>query len=206
MLAASIDSSTSHCHDIAVPNEQEYTISELADLAAVTPRTIRYYVSIGLLSSPGQSGPKTRYGDGHLQRLRLIKRLQREHLPLGEIGARLEGLDDEAVDEALAVDGLNDAPGSALDYIKRLQQGEEDMVSASPRFDAVDPSFAEAPIEMKPPTLKPEPPSTKRSQWDRVELGQNVELHIRRPLSRQEHKNIERLIRIGREILEEDQS
>ena len=61
-----------------MPNEQEYTISELASLAGVTPRTIRYYISIGLLPSPAQVGPKTAYGDGYLQRLRLIRKLKRQ--------------------------------------------------------------------------------------------------------------------------------
>jgi hypothetical protein len=36
-----------------------------------------------------------------------------------------------------------------------------------------------------------------------VTLGPNVELHIRRPLGRLDQKRVERLIRIGREILEE---
>ena len=94
-----------------MPNEQEYTIGELATLAGVTPRTIRYYVSIGLLPSPGQSGPGTRYGDGHLARLRLIRRLQREHLPLGEIAVRLEGLDDVAVEAALTIEDLGPPMG-----------------------------------------------------------------------------------------------
>jgi hypothetical protein len=44
--------------------------------------------------------------------------------------------------------------------------------------------------------------AAQRSQWDRVTLSQNVELHIRRPLSRLEHKRVERLIRLGRELLE----
>jgi hypothetical protein len=47
------------------------------------------------------------------------------------------------------------------------------------------------------------PEQAQRTQWDRVALSQNVELHIRRPLGRLEQKRVERLIRIGREILEE---
>ncbi len=104
-----------------MPNESEYSIGELAAMAGVTPRTIRYYVSIGLLASPGQAGPQTRYGDSHLARLRLIRKLQREHLPLGEIAQRLDGLDEEAVEQALEAGEADDAPGSALDYIRQLQ-------------------------------------------------------------------------------------
>ena len=72
-----------------MPDEPTYTISELADLAGVTPRTIRYYLAQGLLPATGQSGPGTRYTTGHLARLRLIRRLQAEHQPLAEIRTRL---------------------------------------------------------------------------------------------------------------------
>ena len=50
-----------------------YSLTQLAKLADVTPRTIRYYISQGLLPSPGQQGPGTQYSDEHLERLRLIK-------------------------------------------------------------------------------------------------------------------------------------
>ena len=60
-----------------------YSLAELCDLADVTPRTVRYYVQQGLLRSPDVAGPQTRYEEGHLWRLRSIRQLQREHLPLG---------------------------------------------------------------------------------------------------------------------------
>jgi len=209
-----------------MPNEQEYTIGELATLAGVTPRTIRYYVSIGLLPSPGQAGPGTRYGEGHLARLRLIRRLQREHLPLGEIAVRLEGLDDVAVEAALTVEDLRlaprqgpalaadmaagawrrsvlgPAPGSALDYINRLkdEQATPPMPARELAAPAAAPRMTKA-IAMSSPEAE-ESKGTQRSQWERVTLSQNVELHIRRPLGRHEQKQIERLIRLGRELLE----
>ena len=83
-------------------HDDPYSLSDLCRLADVTPRTVRYYVAQGLLRSPDAAGPSTRYGEGHLARLRVIKRLQREHLPLAEIRNRLERLDDEAVGELLA--------------------------------------------------------------------------------------------------------
>ena len=43
--------------------EGTYTIGELADLADVTPRTIRYYVAQGLLASPAGAGPGARYDE-----------------------------------------------------------------------------------------------------------------------------------------------
>jgi DNA-binding transcriptional MerR regulator len=186
--------------------EQEYSIGELASLAGVTPRTIRYYVSIGLLSSPGQQGPGTRYGEGHLARLRLIRRLQREHIPLGEIAQRLDGLSEEAVEGAAEAEGVA-AGESALEYIRRLKHGRSmaPMPAREPVGTLSAPSVATQRLALReaPDTSVPNPPEPQRSQWERVPLSPHVELHIRRPLGRLDQKRVERLIRIGREILEE---
>ena len=184
-----------------MPTDTEYTIAELGALAGVTPRTVRYYISLGLLPSPGQVGPGTRYVDGHLRRVRLIRRLQAEHLPLAEIRGRLEGLDDEAVAMALEGPSLR-ATDSALDYIRALKGGGLPSASATPMA-------ARMVTGMATPMATPEPSATSatsatRSQWERVSLSPDIELHIRRPLSRLENKRVERLIDIAREILEED--
>jgi len=81
--------------------DESYTLAQLARLADVTPRTVRYYVQQGLLPGPDPAGPATRYGDRHLLRLRLIRRLQREHLPLAAIRERLERMEDWQVEAAL---------------------------------------------------------------------------------------------------------
>src|SRR5215510_6434822 len=71
-------------------------LNDLCQQADVTARTVRYYIQQGLLPSPGL-GSGARYGSAHLTRLRVIRRLQREHLPLAEIRRRLESLDDTAL-------------------------------------------------------------------------------------------------------------
>ncbi len=185
----------------AMPNDQEYSLSELATLAGVTPRTIRYYVSIGLLPSPPQAGARTKYSDGHLQRLRLIRRLQRQHLPLGEIGAPLQGLDDEAVEVVLDTDAVP-PEDSALDYIDRLKGAP-----ALPRMTLKEIAPVRLP-DMSPKDVDPGSPDPKligetRTRWERVPLTDDVELHVRQPAGRQKQKQIERLIRLGREMLEE---
>ena len=78
-----------------------HTLTELAARADVTPRTVRYYIAQGLVPGPLAQGPGAHYTDGHLARIRLIKRLQREHLPLAEIRARLRALGDDQVRDAL---------------------------------------------------------------------------------------------------------
>lgn len=63
----------------------EYKVSELADKAGVTKRTIHYYISKGLLLPPKGSGVNSVYDDSHLERLLLIKKLQNEFMPLNKI-------------------------------------------------------------------------------------------------------------------------
>ncbi|HET6531172.1 MAG TPA: MerR family transcriptional regulator [Actinoplanes sp.] len=63
------------------------TISELADLAGVTPRAVRHYHRIGVLPEPPRRGNGYRtYGAADLIRLTRIRRMQDVGLSLAEIG------------------------------------------------------------------------------------------------------------------------
>jgi DNA-binding transcriptional MerR regulator len=212
-----------------MPPESAYSLQDLVDLGGVTPRTIRYYIVQGLLPSPGKAGPGTTYTDGHLNRLRLIRRLQREHLPLAEIRSRLAALDDATVAALVEAPASEPPADSAIDYIRAVLEGDrspEGMPWNSPS-DMTPPSSPAAPPASPPPSTNavdhrvlayrlaepsqayaepPAPtPAPDRSQWDRILLAPDVELHVRRPLGRRAHKRVERLIEIARELLEEDQ-
>lgn len=63
----------------------EYKVSELADKAGVTKRTIHYYISKGLLLPPEGNGVNSTYNEEHLERILLIKKLQSEYMPLNKI-------------------------------------------------------------------------------------------------------------------------
>ncbi len=62
--ACCIDSGTSHCHNRPMSDDIRYSLAELADLAGVTPRTVRYYLSQGLLPArrATRSGREVRRG------------------------------------------------------------------------------------------------------------------------------------------------
>ena len=187
------------------PEAALYTLADLANLAGVTPRTIRYYVAQGLLPGVGASGPGAKYDDTHLARLRLIKRLQAEHQPLAEIRRRLETLDDAAI-AAIAVEPAPPPPSdSALDYIRRITSPAPGralyMREAPPPFAAMDAQPTPEPTQQSAPV-----PRLERSQWERVDLAPDIELHIRRPLPRSTAKRVDRLIEIARDLLEEDHS
>lgn len=173
-----------------------YDLAELSDRAAVTPRTVRYYIQQGLLRAPGVTGPGVKYGEGHLNRLRLIRRMQREHLPLAEIRRRLETLSETEVRELLAQrvamsEGKSASSSAAAEYARGLLDSAIMPAAAS---------MASAPAS---PT-RPAPPAAERSQWERISLAPDLELHVRRPLSREHNKVVERLLTYARRLLEEE--
>ena len=209
--------------------DDPYSITDLARLSGVTPRTVRYYVAQGLLPSPEQAGPSTRYGEGHLARLRLIRRLQKEHLPLAEIRGRLVALGDEEVERLLAVDDQPDSapsPDRALAFVQDLmaQSGVRPRVGMErPPLLArsvYEPSFPDAfpapatPVSVPAPAAPPAIPAMSpgeargpvvdRSTWERHALTPDVELHVRRPLDRRSNKRVEQLIRIARELFDDE--
>jgi DNA-binding transcriptional MerR regulator len=218
-----------------VPTDADYTIADLARLTGLNVRTLRYWISQGLIPSSGESGPGAHYGGGHLDRVRLIKRLQAEYLPNAEIRRRLSDLSDAEVASLLGDEADQAAPrepSSALEYIQGIL-GAPVAAAGSARHGrtpallrSLAPSaLAETP--MSPPSSMPvvghvaqlseaavpvgpmgEEPSTtpERSQWERISLGPDIELHVRRPLSRLEQRRVERLITIARQVLNEDQS
>lgn len=226
-----------------------YELIELCELADVTPRTVRYYVQQGLLPSPGTRGPGARYDERHLDRLRLIRRLQREHLPLAEIRHQLAGLDDDAV-RALVRESREsrDEPSerSALAYVRDVLAGTSG--TRKPPARTASPGAAaplmSAPMSVPDPTLhRPDSPHAAdqrneriaalaagaalastaddarerlgegpmrfapggaRSTWERIELAPDLELHVRRPLSRAQNKLVDRLIQQARTLFSEE--
>lgn len=205
---------------MAPTNAPRYSLTELAGLAGVTPRTVRYYISQGLLPSPGTSGPGAKYDDAHLVRLRLVRKLQREHLPLAEIRQRLAGLDDTTIANlADQPTEVTDPQDSALDYIRRVlgpPQVKPNRLAAVNERPAAAYALARKPMRAEPMpgasapiTLGVEPApgrSFERSQWERIPLAPDIELHVRRPLPRPLAKQVDRLVSIARDLLEEDQS
>jgi hypothetical protein len=68
-----------------MPEEPRFSIQDLADLADVSRRTVRYYVQEGLLPSPLGVGRGRHYGREHLDRLLQVKALQASGRTLDDI-------------------------------------------------------------------------------------------------------------------------
>ncbi len=72
------------------------TIDELASKTGLTVRTVRSYQTRGLIDGPEMRGRVGYYGDGHLERLKLIQELQDDGLQLRLVERLLQRGDDTA--------------------------------------------------------------------------------------------------------------
>ncbi|MEO8077633.1 MAG: MerR family transcriptional regulator [Acidobacteriota bacterium] len=170
-------------------------INELCKRAGVTPRTVHFYVQHGLLPPAGSTGPGARYGEGHVSRIKLIRLLQTQHLPLAEIAKRTKGLTDQQVDGLIAetVQRRARPAASALDYIRSV-------LSAADASKADAPRTARESIGTQQPAPALTPPA--RSQWERFTLADGIELHVRRPLSRGEQRQLDALMAAARTVFD----
>lgn len=93
-------------------------------------------------------------------------------------------------------------PAPAASLLRRIESAPLTAAGAAPRQLAAAPAAAPAPAAG---TAGPEPgPSFGlRSQWERVAITPDIELHLRRPLSRRDNRLVERLIAFARQLQEE---
>ena len=192
---------------MVLPDLPAYDLADLSDRAGVSQRTVRYYIQQGLLPAPESRGPGAHYGPEHLDRLRLIRRLQREHLPLAEIRRRLEALGPAEISRLLER-APDRSTGNAKDYIRRVLSGGPPSLSAQ-RLSKSTLDAAELHPALREPAAsfleEDRPPKRQaRSQWDRIILATDVELHVRRPLTREQNRQIERLLDAARQIFDEE--
>jgi DNA-binding transcriptional MerR regulator len=162
---------------------RELSIEELADAARIPVRTVRFYISEGLLPGPDGRGRAASYGEEHLLRLQLIRVLAARRVPLAEMRARLAEL---TLPEMRAL--LAEEEASA-----RQQAAEK-----SPR-DYIASLLARTREPHKPPPAQPQ--AFQRDSilpvgetWHRWMLAPGVELHLRRDVLREERALVERIL------------
>ena len=160
-------------------------LSDLAAAAGVSPRTIRYYVTQKLIPSPGTRGPGTKWDRSLLDRLLLIKELQRKNWPLSEIRDHLRELDEEGVRQELGRPPELPLSDSALSYVRSVMPSARE--EPPPRYGA--------------PALRAEMRSTT---WEVIRLAPGVELSVRRPVSREQNQLVDRLLDAARTIFSEE--
>ncbi len=189
-----------------MPSEDQFDIRGLCEQSGVSPRTIHFYVQQGLLKGAGSRGPGSKYDRGQLNRLLLIRELQKNHVPLAEIRTRLSGLTDEDAAELLREShrAKPQTGGSALEYIHGVLSGGDTLTGRTRPSTLASASIRSAPGPSVPQA--PATPGGERSQWDRIVLAPDVELHVRRPQSRYQNRLIERLLSAARQVFGEEHS
>jgi DNA-binding transcriptional MerR regulator len=195
---------------------RQYSLTELAEEAGVSVRTVRYYIVEGLLPPAHIAGARSYYTQAHLDRLRLIGQLKAAYLPLKEIRRRLAGLDDEEVHRLVAGvpaagPAAETAPqlDSAATYLARLRSRAFGAGDTSPATLPASTPFAAFDI---PPsvlasrhltaTSETERAQTEEAEgpWRRVRLSDDAELLIREEVYQRKHDRIDWLIRWARKV------
>jgi len=87
----------------ATPPPPEYALADLCVLADLPPRTVRYYVQIGLVDRPQGETRAARYGARQLEQLLLIRKWTAAGLSLDGIRELLHGAQAPAAPRARVV-------------------------------------------------------------------------------------------------------
>lgn len=168
-------------------SDEKFGIGELAARMSVTPRTIRYYVSEGLLPPPEGAGQHRLYNQEHELRLEAIKRLKDAYMPLSEIRSRLDTLSRDEIRE-VAERPTTPSGASALEYVTNL------LAQSSPPQGRATPAVREA-SRSYPGSADP-----SGEVWRRVELAPGVELSYRPSNDPDSQIAIDRLVRVAEGI------
>jgi DNA-binding transcriptional MerR regulator len=195
-------------------HQSHLTIEELAEQADIPVRTIRYYITEGLLPGPEGRGKATTYGEEHLLRLRLIRLLSQQRMPLTEMLHLLSQLSLAEVQMLLAEEEQRarelDRATEALqpqEYIATLLKNARAVRQAS--FPASRARHTPAP-STPPPAPSPAAwrvsekqgsyesiPAGAGTNWERWELAPGVELHIQEGANEQHSDLIERIFKLA---------
>jgi DNA-binding transcriptional MerR regulator len=178
------------------------TIEELAERSGVSIRTIRFYITEGLLPSPLMRGRNAAYTAEALYRLILIQRLKDAHLPLKEIRNQLDALTPERIRQLAEEQDLDlesnsfqsaapDEPVSpveedtAVEYISKILDARSVYLQSDQSLKFLQPAQARKlhkPVPHEPP-----------GDWLRIEIAPGIELHVREPLDPLTQKKISQI-------------
>jgi DNA-binding transcriptional MerR regulator len=155
-------------------NTQQKSLEELARMIDIPVRTIRYYIAENLLPGPDGRGKAASYGEEHLLKLRLIRRLAERHVPLAEMQSLLPRLSLDEVRVLLEEEDRrareleqSAQEASAKDYLGKLlqnaQEARKKMVRESPSYTSgsggtsIEPGMRPAIMPMPKPAIPPAP-------------------------------------------------
>jgi DNA-binding transcriptional MerR regulator len=210
-------------------DDERYSLQELADAAGVSTRTVRYYITEGLLPPPVQAGARSSYTRHQLDRLLLIGLLKDAFLPLKEIRRRLAALSDDDLREALeeaersgedhrdgeeALSSPSLAPPEPMQGMMRFANPPRQVrESGDEALDYINrvlgehkaprpPVVPSRPRPLPPPPHRPAPPADRT--WRRLPIGDDAELVVADDLYRRRKERIDALITWAERMLTQD--
>lgn len=149
----------------------DLSLEELSDRTGVEARTLRSWVSEGLLSPPFKPGRGARYPASNADRALAVRALKDLHgLSLSEIGRRfMMATEDQIREWALEAGPTSASSGSARDYLRRIQA--QSVAEGPPQrsMDFLQKKFASSASERRSPKSgfnKPSMPSYRMPRSD----------------------------------------
>lgn len=121
--------------DLATAPER-FSIDELATLAGVTPRTVRYYIAQGLLSRPKGEKRGAHYLRPHLEQLLLVRRWTDAGLSLERVRELIAGAPEDPPRRA--------APPGSVEVWSRVTVADGLEVQLEPGRAALSPEQVRA--------------------------------------------------------------
>ena len=189
---------------------ETFIISELAERARTTVRTIRYYTDEGLLPQPLLQGKYATYTLNHLNRLELIQRLKEAYLPLREIRQIMLSITDEEVRQRLLEQGAGSQKSSpastpagpaprgksesALEYIHQLLDAQT-VHRAKGSTPPAPPANLRERTPANLPASQPE-----AETWQRIRLAPGVELNLNTSADADVLNRVDQLLAFARKL------
>lgn len=208
--------------------EDDVTLEELSAQTGVEPRTLRSWVSEGLLAPPLKPGRGARYPASNVDRALAIRALKDNHrLSMAEIGRRLMMASAAEIGQWAASMGRGQ-PGSARGYLRRIGAGRQERVQDPvPRDGRPPPIPAPAERPSRGPAANrarghdpgelagierlirpleavlrsPAPRRSRGTVWTRISVTPDLELSVRGDLDPDERALFEQLADNFRAIL-----
>jgi len=176
------------------PSAQTYSLKEVATQVGVELRVLRSWMGspYRILRGVGR-GSGARYSQHFLDRAMLSQRLRTENVTLGEIAKRLSGIPDEELEQLLAggVGAMQQkGRGSAADYAAAALSSRGMFTSALQQRMAGH----SATRSQQVPAATTSQRAGARVHWERITLSDGVEIHVRRPMNREENRLLDRLL------------
>lgn len=143
-------------------------------------RTLRYYLSEGLLSpATEKQGTASVFGHLHLLQLLVVKKLQSEHLPIRKIKELVQGRTERELERLLGLDAKAGAKQEAHSYLEQLLTRSSSPSSPSPESrNSSSPAGNMARGASNLSAAKQAAPDGQAT-WARVEIEPGLELHVR---------------------------